>query len=81
MPDVYEEKSDTTNSLIILVCNPSTYMALPAGISPYLKQREWKKITYALVFVGGAGAEGVQARHQVTDASPPDPATGGGGGA
>ena len=56
-------------------------MALPAGISPYLKQREWKKITYALVFVGGAGAEGVQARHQVTDGSPPDPATGGGGGA
>ena len=63
----------------MLVCNPSTYMVLPAGISPYLKQRELKKFTYALVFVDGARAVGVQAGHQVPDAGPPDSSAGGGG--
>ena len=36
-------KSDTANSPIILDCNPSTYMVLPAGLSQYLKQIELKK--------------------------------------
>ena len=74
MPDVCEENP------LILVCNLSTYMVLPAGISPYLKQRALKKkFTYTLVFVNGAKAVCVQAGHQVTDADPPGPATGGGG--
>ena len=39
-PGIIVEK--TANFPIMLVCNPSTYMVLPAGVSSYLKHRVFK---------------------------------------